>query len=50
MTFLMGRVYDFSELADHDLADFTAGSRPIPKNRRPDPAFTQIVEKDAELL
>ena len=36
---IRGRVYDFSELADRNCPDFVAAGRPIPKNRRPDPAF-----------
>ncbi len=38
---IRGRVCDFSELADKCLTNFTTVRRPIPKNRRPDPAFSQ---------
>ena len=37
----------FSELADHPLGCWKDCSRPIPKNRRPDPAFNPLT---AELL
>src|SRR5205823_359811 len=44
---IRGRVYDFSELADASLPIVTTPTRPIPKNRRPDPGLLAQILRGA---